>query len=205
MTIIAGNVNFCIYFVVQTFFGKKFLQDFAGFSSAAASGVIFALTLICMFTMLTSSFLTRMTGNRRRPLVITACGIGAASTIFMILAIACHLPGWVFAVIYCLFAMSAGIPPIFSMVMQELNSKDIVGQAAATSNMFGYLGVAVSSQLIGLLLDCFDKVELNGNTVYSADAYLTLFIILAAVSAFSFLMSFRIPETRGHYLHLHIN
>ena len=108
-----ANVTFCTYFVIQTVFGKKFLVDFAGFSSAGAATVIFALTLVCMTTMLTTSFLTRLTGNRRRPLVLFACGLCAASSLLMMTAIFMHWPQWTFAVIYCLFAMSAGIPQDF--------------------------------------------------------------------------------------------
>ncbi len=205
LVILCGNITFCTYFIIQTVFGKKFLEDFAGFSSTGAAAVIFALTLVCMTTMLTTSFLTRLTGNRRRPLVIASCGLCACSSILMTAAIYCRFPGWVFAVIYCCFAAAAGIPPIFSMLMQELNSKDIIAQSCALSNMLGYLSVAIGSQLIGLLLDCFDKTAKDGITVYSPAAYQTLFIVVSVLSVISFIMSLKMPETRGHYLHLHID
>ena len=205
LVILCSNVNFCTYFIIQTFFGKKFLQDFAGFSSVKAASVIFTLTLVCMFTMLTTSILTRLTGNRRRPLVISACGLCAASSILMTLAICFHWPGWCFVVIYCLFAAAAGIPPIFSMVMQEVNSRDIIAQSSAVTNMFGYLSVAVGAQLIGLLLDCFHKTRTGDMVIYSESAYLTLFVIIAVIAVTSFGFSLKVPETRGHYLRLNIN
>jgi hypothetical protein len=121
----------------------------------------------------------------------------------MTIAIYGRWQGWVFAVIYCCFAAAAGVPPIFSMVMQEINSRDIIAQSCAVSNMFGYLSVAVASQLIGLLLDCFEKTESAGVTIYSPRAYLTLFGIVSIITVISLLFSLRIPETRGHYLHLH--
>lgn len=203
---ICANVTFCTYFIIQTVFGKKFLEDFAGLSSAEAAAVIFILTVVCMTTMLTTSFLTRLTGNRRRPLVLFACGVCATASLLMTAAIYWHWNSWCFAVIYCLFAMAAGIPQIFSMVVQELNAKDIIAQSCSVSNMFGYLSVAVFSQLIGLLLDCFDTVEKsNGAVVYSDAAYLTLFVIVSVVTMCSFALSWKIPETKGHYLHLHIS
>lgn len=200
-----SNVTFCTYFIIQTVFGKKFLEDFAGFSSAEAASVIFTLTLVCMSTMLTTSFLTRLTGNRRRPLVRFACGLCAAASLLMTAAIHWHWNSWIFAVIYCMFAMAAGIPQIFSMVVQELNAKDIIAQSCAVSNMLGYMSVAVFSQLIGLLLDCFDTRVINGATVYSESAYQTLFVLMSAVTLSSFVISWKIPETRGHYLHLKAN
>jgi len=164
--------------------------------------LIFILTSVCMFTMLTASFFTRLTGNRRRPLVLAACGVCAAGSVLMAAAIYFHFSGWVFAVIYCMFAVAAGIPPIFAMVMQEFNSKDIMAQSAAVTNMFGYLAVAVCSQLIDLLLDSFEKVKLpSGVEIYSSDAYFTLFCIVSVLAVFSFVMAWKLPETRGHYLH----
>ena len=205
LLILCSNVNFCTYFIIQTVFGKKFLEDFAGYSSRNAAAVIFILTLVCMFTMLTASFLTRLTGNRRRPLMLIACGICAGASILMAVSIYFKFSGWIYGVIYCLFAMAAGIPPIFAMVMQEINSRDIMAQAAAVSNMFGYLAVAVCSQLIGLLLDSFDKKILpSGTEIYSPEAYFTLFVIVSLVAAGSFAAAWKIPETKGHYLHLHI-
>ncbi|MBQ9787236.1 MAG: MFS transporter [Lentisphaeria bacterium] len=205
LIIFCANVNFCTYFIIQTFFGKKFLEDFAGFSSKQAAAVIFALTLVCMFTMLTTSIFTRLSGNRRRPLVLLACGLCALSSVLMVAAIYFRWNGWCFGLIYCMFAAAAGVPPIFSMVMQELNSRDIIAQSSAVSNMFGYLSVAVGAQLIGLLLDCFEKTKTGDVVTYSDEAYLTLFIIIAVIAVVSFVFSLRIPETKGHYLRLHVN
>lgn len=205
LLIICSNVNFCTYFIIQTVFGKKFLEDFAGYSSGNAAAVIFILTLICMCTMLTASFLTRLTGNRRRPLVLSACGICAGASILMTVSIFFNFSGWIFGVIYCLFAMAAGIPPIFAMVMQEINSRDIMAQAAAVCNMFGYLAVAICSQLIGVLLDSFEKKILpSGTEIYSPEAYLTLFCVVSFVAVGSFIVAWMIPETKGHYLRLRI-
>lgn len=202
MVTFCANVNFCTYFIIQTVFGKKFLEDFAHLSSGAAAAVIFALSLVCVFTIMTSSLLTRFSGNRRRPLILCASGICMASAIFMTLSIRFDAPAWCFAVIYCMFAAAAGIPPIFAMSMQEVNSKDIMAQSAATVNMFSYLSVAVSSQLIGWLLDSFDKGQLNGTETYSPQAYQTLFIIVSVITVISFGVALKIPETKGHYLHL---
>ena len=192
---------FCIYLVIQTVFGKKFLQDFAGMSSNGAAGVIFALTLVCMSTMLTVSFLTRLTHNRRRPLAITSLGICSASSLLMIPAIYFHWHYLAFSVLFCCFAAAAGMPPIFTMIMQEYNAKSIIAQSSAVSNMFGYLSVGSVSQLIGVLLNCFDHTaNASGVITYSADAYLTLFIILAAIAVTAFAVSWKLPETRGHYI-----
>lgn len=199
--ITCSSTNFCTYFIIQTVFGKKFLQDFAHFDSSAAAAIIFMLTLVCMFVMLTTSFLTRLTGNRRRPLILCASGLCAASSLMMTLAIHFKFPGWCFAVFYCLFAAAAGIPPIFTMVMQEVNSKDNMTQSAAVSNMFCYLAVAICSQFIGWMLDRWEKTKLpDGSELYSPQAYFALFCIVSAVTVTAFIIAHKIPETRGQYL-----
>lgn len=196
-----GGTIFCIYMVIQTVFGKKFLQDFAGMSSNGAATVIFMLTLICMSTMLGVSFLTRLTQNRRRPLAIIAVGICTVSSLLMLPAIYFHWHYLAFAVLFCSFAVAAGVPPIFSMVMQEYNARSIIAQSASVSNMFGYLSVGIVSQLIGIILSRFDyTVSASGAKIYSANAYMVLFAILAAVAVVAFAVSWKLPETRGHYV-----
>jgi len=201
LIIFCNATVFCIYLVIQTVFGKKFLQDFAGMSSNGAAGVIFALTLVCMSVMLGASFLTRLTGNRRRPLAIISVGVCTFSSLMMIPAIYFHWHYPAFAVLFCLFAAAAGMPPIFTMIMQEYNAKSIIAQSSAVSNMFGYLSVGVVSQLIGILLNCFDhSTNAEGVVTYSSGAYLTLFVVLAAIALTAFAASWKLPETRGHYV-----
>jgi len=201
LIIFCNATVFCIYLVIQTVFGKKFLQDFAGMSSNGAAGVIFALTLVCMSVMLGASFLTRLTGNRRRPLAIISVGVCTFSSLMMIPAIYFHWHYPAFAVLFCLFAAAAGMPPIFTMIMQEYNAKSIIAQSSAVSNMFGYLSVGIVSQLIGILLNCFDhSTNAEGVVTYSSGAYLTLFVVLAAIALTAFAASWKLPETRGHYV-----
>jgi len=196
-----GGTVFCIYMVIQTVFGKKFLQDFAGMSSNGAATVIFILTILCMTTMLGTSFLTRLTGNRRRPLAITALGICMVSSLLMIPAIYYHWHSLVFAAIFCAFAVAAGMPPIFTMIMQEYNARSIIAQASAISNMAGYIAVGVISQLAGFILNSFEKTsDAAGVITYSKNAYLALFIFLAAIAVTAFVTSWKLPETRGHYI-----
>jgi MFS family permease len=205
MIIFCCNVNFSAYFIIQTVFGKKFLTDFAGFSSSGAAAVIFSLTTICILTMLSSTFLTWATGNRRRPLMRISSGLCFCSCVMMSIAMFCdNTPSWIFALVFFLFAASSGMVPIFSMTMQEFNSRSNNALSAAVNNMFGYLAVAVFSQLTGVLLDSFEKIKMpDGSEIYSPDAYRLLFILITVLTGIAFFTAWKIPETKGHYLHLH--
>lgn len=199
----SATVNFSIYFTIQTVFGKKFLMDFCAMSSNIAAGIIFTMTVICMFTMLNAGALVKLSGNRRKPLILCATGLCFFNTLMMTLGICFAMPGWYFAAVYLFFAVSAGSPPIFTMVMQELNSRDAMTQATAIGNLLGYLAVAVFAPVVGYVLKFIGGTAQNGVVIYSQQAYLTVFAAVTVISALSFALSFLTPETRGHYLHLH--
>lgn len=199
MLIFCSTVNFSIYFIIQTVFGEKFLMDFAGISGVAASGVIMAMTLVCMLSLLSAGVLIKISGNRRKPWIIAATGLCLLNSVLMILGICCKFHGSFFATVYLLYALSAGVPAIFAMLMQELNSRSVMTISTAFSNSCGYLAVAVFSPLIGKVLMHFGGSVVNNVKVYSASGYLAVFIIAGAIAAVSFLVSFFLPETRGVY------
>lgn len=203
LVMFCGTVNFCCYFTIQTVFGMKFLQDFVGMSSAAASTTVFSLTLVCMFTLLGGGIFTRMIGNRRKPLLIFACSSCLASTILMLAAAYFRLPAFCFVTGYILFAFASGFSAIFSIANQEVNTADTITQSAGCINMFNYLSVAIFSQLIGLFLDQYitpDMLTEGKAVIYPASAYTTLFVLLLIPTTISVICSTFIPETRGHFL-----
>ena len=199
-----STVNFCVYFTIQTVFGEKFLMDFTGMSSTKASVVTFSMTLVCMFVMLGTRGLFKLTGNRRKPLLLGATGLCFANALLMSVGIWFRLPYWFFVIVYLGFAVGAGSPPLFTMVMQELNSRDGITQTTALGNLLGYLAVAVFAPVAGWVLRRAGGVMTDGVTVYSQTAYLTVFAAVAVIAAVSLTASFFVPETRGHYLHLRI-
>ena len=173
-----ATVNFAIYFIIQTVFGKKFLEDFTGMSSSKAAACIFSLTCVCMAVLFTSSMISRLMRNRRKPLILFSTALCLLNTILMTLAIYFEFNGTVFAVCYLLYAVASGFSVIFSMSEQEVNSPDTMTQATGFINMINYLAVAVFSILVGILLDSFGGQQVNGAVIYSKQAYLTLFLLM---------------------------
>ena len=204
LILFVSSVNFTVFFIIQTVFGKKFLQDFAGMSSVSAAAVVFSLTFCCMLTILSAGIVSRLCNNRHKPLIIAASGLSLTSSLAMLAGIYYHLPAPLFVVCYLLYAMSAGVPMVFAMAIQEVNSRDTLTQSTAFCNMANYLFVAIVSQLAGLLLESIGGTRdaVSGAMIYSDRAYLVLYLIVSTVSLISFCCTFLIPETRGHYLHL---
>ncbi|MBQ7206372.1 MAG: MFS transporter [Lentisphaeria bacterium] len=197
------SVNFACYFLLQSVFGMKFLEDVAGMAPSPASAVIFSLTLVCMFTLLGGGFFCRMLGNRRKPMVVISTSVALSCIVLMLLAVLLKLPPAVFAAAYFLSAFASGSSGMFVIVAQEVNAARAQTQAAAFMNMCCYLAVAAAGVFIGRLLDSFVDPALfaaGRKIVYPDRAYVTLFSVLLIPTGISFLLSLFVPETKGRFL-----
>lgn len=204
LMLFCSSVNFGMYYIIQSFCGKKFLEDCGNFSSEAAAAVIMFLTLTCMFTIMGVGIIIRLIGNRRRPMMMSASGINLFTSILMFATLYFRLPSWLFVPGYLLYAFASGFAMAYTMTGQEMNSRDIMTTATGFNNMGNYLFVALGSWGIGKLLDTFvsgSKVA-GEAVVYPREAYITVFAIMLGFSVVSFTLMFLAPETRGHYLHL---
>ncbi len=205
LMLFCSSVNFGMYYIIQSFCGKKFLEDCGNFSSEQASAVIMFLTLTCMVTISGVGIVIKVIGNRRRPMMRTASSINLFSTVLMVATLYfTWLPSWLFVPGYLLYACASGFAMAYTMTSQEMNSRDLMTTATGFNNMGNYLFVAVGSWGIGKLLDMYvDGAKIvDGATVYPREAYQMVFLILLGFSVVSFLLMFLAPETRGHYLHL---
>ncbi len=204
-----STVNFSCYAIIQMVFGKKFLQDVTGWSDTGASAVVFGQTLVCMFALLSGGIQSRITGNRRKPLMIFASGLVLANTVMMLLAVTCGLPAWIYAVGVLLYAAGSGFSIVNTLAVQEVNARDCLTLASGFNNSVNYLTIAIFSPLIGALLDTFagDAVRSSaGHIVYPMEAYQTVFALLLIPTVCGVLVSiFFIPETKGHFLHQRIS
>ena len=92
MIVYCSSVNFACNSVIQMIFGKKMLQDTAGIDDTGAAAVIFFQVLVCMFALLSGGIQTRITRNRRKPLMIFSTVLALLNTLMMYAAIRFHLP-----------------------------------------------------------------------------------------------------------------
>ncbi|MBR2508765.1 MAG: MFS transporter [Lentisphaeria bacterium] len=205
LMLFCSSVNFGIYYVIQSFCGKKFLEDCGNFSSEEASAVIMFLTLSCMLTISGVGVVIKLIGNRRRPMMRIASSINLFSTVLMLATLYFRqLPSWLFVPGYLLYACASGFAMAYTMTSQEMNSRDLITTATGFNNMGNYLFVAAGSFFIGKLLDSFIKVPVAAGqaVIYPREAYIAVFCILLGISFTSFCLMLLAPETRGHYLHL---
>lgn len=206
MVVFSSTVIFTSNSVIQMVFGKKFLQDVAGMSEIGASAVISAQILVCMFALLTGGIQTRLTGNRRKPLMIFSAILAMLNTVLMFCAIIFHLPAAVYAISLLLYAIAAGLSISYPMACQEVNSRDCLTLAAGFNNTCNYLGLAIVSPLAGLLLNQFAEHSsgVGKAVIYPTEAYCWLFALMLIPMILGVIVACLIPETKGHFLRLHI-
>ena len=118
--------------------------------------------------------------------------------------------GWnskLFIVGFLLYSVASGSAVAFSLVAQEINARDTMTSATGLNNLCNYLFVAVGPLLIGKLLDSYIPPEMfaeGQRVIYPGAAYMQVFGLLLIPTGIALIMSFFLPETKGHYLHQHL-
>jgi len=144
----------------------------------------------------------RLTGERRKPLILLSIGLTLAAAVLMFVGVKAHASAGVFLVAYILLSVSNGFGPAYVATIKELNRPESVGLAVAVYNCLAYVAVALLANLSGLVLDGFsDRATVTESGIlYPPQAYATLFVVLMVLSGLSALCALLIPETRGQSL-----
>ena len=198
--LICGAINFTVYFLFQATIGKKFLEDFAEIPGSRASSFTCAMMICCMVTIFFSGFVSRLIGNRRKPVLIASCALTLISLCVLLSGMALGAPSWVYLVLYMGFAASASGSAMFaSCLIKEVNPANLIGVSIGMVNCLAYLTIAASINLAGMVLDLFKSgaIMAERRIIYPPQAYVTLFCILLAFAAISFAASCFARETRG--------
>jgi predicted MFS family arabinose efflux permease len=198
--LVCGTINFPVAFVIQGVLGKKFLQDAVGLSSADAAAFVLVMASVCGAAAVCGGPVLRLTGQRRKPVILCATAMILLSTVLLLVAVLTSAPGWVFLAGYVLLALSTMGSPANSATMKEVNRPDAVAVSISVHNTAAYVGVGVLGNAAGAILDAFgSRAEFTeARLVYPTAAYATLFACLAGLALVSALVTvFLVPETHG--------
>jgi predicted MFS family arabinose efflux permease len=189
--------NFSVFFVVQNVVGKKFLQDVAGLGVNRAATFVLVMAAAGACGAFLTGFWLRLSGQRRRPLLIAFGLMLLAGIALLCLTVEFQGPALCYLLAFMLMSFSMASSPIYSTVIKEINRPDCVAQSVAALNAVTYLGVSLMTALAGWILDRFESsstLTLAGR-LYPAAAYLTLFCVMGAISLFAIFCLCRVPET----------
>ena len=200
---IAGMINFSIYFSIQATIGPKFIGDFLKVDPGQSTKYTFIMMLFTMATMFTSGHLSRMMGDKRKPFLVFGSVNILIAVLILLTGSIFKFPAPFFLLAYIMLAISGGLTPVTVSFVKELNPRDVAALSVGLQNTVSYVAVAVSANLIGLILDVFKgrAVSINGAWAYPAEAYTTIFSLMLIFSLVAVLASFRARETHGRSIH----
>lgn len=196
--IICGGFPFGLYFAIQSIFGKKFLEDYSGMTPEGAGWVLTVLMIIGAANSLLAPALSRLAGNRRRPLMLFS-GVGTAVaflTVVFCLLSGIHSP-WLVGGAFILLAFAGNISPVLVALVRESNRSDIWGVMLSVYAFLAYIVTAVIGHSTGWIMELFPPRVIDGVHVYGKDSYLAVFIVLSVCSLFAAYSGFRLKESNG--------
>ncbi|MBU0715361.1 MAG: MFS transporter [Verrucomicrobia bacterium] len=198
--IVPSAINFSIYFLFQASIGKKMLSDACGANSAQAAAIMFGMLLTTMVFTSLSGFLSRLIGNRRKPLIIggTSLTLGALTFMLWVLAHPSDTAG-LMAAGCVLLGISVSISPLLTSTMKEVNPEEAAATSVGLINCLSYLCVAATTNLAGMAMDAFREqaVVTTQAIIYPASAYRMILLGCLIAAAASWISSLFISETRG--------
>lgn len=194
--LLVSLINYPSYFVMQAAIGKKFLQDYAGLTSAHSATFTTIMMFISASLMLLAGPLLRLTGQRRKPHLYAAGVLLLAANLMLLAGVLINATSWWFLAAYGLLAASTASAPAGNATMKELNAADAVGAAIAVYNGLAYVGVAILVNASGLILDAFrhQAVTVGDAIQYPPAAYATFFGALVVLSLVSLVLLVFVPE-----------
>ena len=104
------------------------------------------------------------------------------------------------AVLVCCLASTSSLSCIVIPLIKETNDSIDTGSSIAFSNFMAYLFVAIFGNVIGGILNLFTPQNIDGNLIYSREAYLTLFAVMTLCAGCVLYWAIRIRETGGRHL-----
>jgi len=195
--IFAVGISFGTYFALQSTIGKKFLEDFCGFSSNSSALVMTVTMIIAAVNGFVVANISRLTGNRRRPTILFSgigCFLGAGLiSVGILLDTSCVLPlcGMI------LMAFAGNISPIYVALLKESNREDSFGTVVCVGNCLAYGISSLFSAGAGKLMDIFEPQVIGDIRVYGRGSYLLVFGVLTVLGIISALLSLLVKESCG--------
>jgi len=196
---VAGAINFAIYLLFQCTLAKKMLTDCCHVSSSRAAAVTFAMMIACTVSASLSGFVSRLIGNRRKPVILA----GVLLTLSMTIMLACAMRGSpdyrIISAGLVMLGIAASPSPLVLTATKEINPAPAAATSMGMANFAAYVAVAVIINIAGVVMDCFNEqaVVTTRGILYPVAAYRLILAGCAFLSMISLIAARFIRETRG--------
>lgn len=195
--IVAGTLNFSIYFVAQATIGKKLLADCFGMGTGPAAAFMFLMMLTCMTGTFASGFLLRLCRHTFRPLLLGAAILTCIACAGMVAVLTWRgAPVWAVILFYLMLAVASSAGVIYTAAVKMLCPPEAVGTAVGLGNGVTYIVLALLAHFAGIVLDLFRAGAVRTSTavIYPPEAYRMFFILCMGLCGVLILVLSRFRE-----------
>lgn len=176
--------NFGISYAIQTFIGKKFLEDFCLMSSSKAAVVLSVMAVIAAIFNIVNASVCKICHNHRVIFLKNAAFITFLSLLTICLLLIFNIrTDWI-ALIFCILAANASLTSLLVPVLHLTNRKMVSSTAVSIMNFCFFTMVGLLGTAIGFLLNLFPPEKIGNVQVYSSKSYLAVFGLFFILSVF---------------------
>jgi MFS family permease len=176
--------NFSICYAIQTIIGKKFLEDFCLMSTYKAAMVLSAMAVIAAIFNIINAYVCRLFHNHRIKFLKKASVITFVSLLAICLLLNFDVKTDFIALIFCVLAANASLSSLLVPVLHLTNRKLVSSTAVSIMNFSFFIMVGILGTVMGFLLSLFPAKSSGDVSVYSNEAYLSVFGMFLLISIF---------------------
>jgi len=186
---ISSFIRYGSLITVQGFLGTLYLVDVMRYSAQKSANI---LSMISVGYMIGSPLMGRISDsifNSRKKVMVIGLFIYMCFMPFFLLDIDNE---FLWYIVFWSLGFFASVGAVSFAHVKELFSEDISGVVLTANNLFNIGGVAISQQVVGLIVARYPKT-LSGHT---AEAYHSAFAVLSASCVIGFLLYLLVKDTR---------
>ncbi|MBO5723491.1 MAG: MFS transporter [Lentisphaeria bacterium] len=194
---VSTAIGFGVYYLLLTQIGQKCFEDFYSWSKYSASLVVTFLTITVALNNVVGNFYLKFTSGRTKPIVVIGLLCGSAGSILGAAVFHWHLSGFLLILAFFLISIPAGFFPLYSLAAKELNPPEVTGLSVAILNFMAFVFIAFFGNVSGWILKGF-QAKMKGGC-FPAEAYMVLFIFMAAASLTALLLAVFLPKVNTFF------
>lgn len=189
--------NYGLYYVVQTVWGKKFLEDFFHMPELTAAIVLSTMGALYAIAGSVIAFISKAALNRRT-IFLRISGLNTLIVFVSILVITCcniktEWVGYLVGFFFCTISFGASLSPLLVPLLHDYNGSRVANTSVSIMTSGFYFVVAILGSISGYFLDVFTPVN---SEFHSDTSYIAIFILMAVLALISFVNVFKIEESQ---------
>lgn len=190
-------LNYGLYYVVQTVWGKKFLEDFFGMPEITAAVILSIMGALYAVAGSIIAFMSKAALNRRT-IFLKISSINTLIVFISMLIITCfniksHIFGYLTGIFFCTISFGASLSPLLVPLLHDYNGSRVANTSVSIMTSGFYFVVAILGNISGFCLDKFTPI---GSAVHSNTSYIAIFCLTSILAIISFINVFKIEESQ---------